>query len=99
MAKVGLENSIVHVGDHTKHERAWFVVHTDRGAVLLGLWYRRPAPKDVDSIEDIYDEVRAFSENSIPTIIMGDMNVHEQTGSDFLTAHPWKAVHCKPSRT
>ena len=38
-AKAGFENSIVHVGDSKVHERSWFVVHTDRGAVLLALWY------------------------------------------------------------
>ena len=32
----------------------------------------------MDSIEDLYEELSLFSSNSIHTILMGDMNVHEQ---------------------
>ena len=76
-ARQGFENSIVHVGDSDVHERSWFVVHSDRGAVLLGLWYRRPAANEIVSITSLYDELDKFGDGTIQTIILGDMNVHE----------------------
>ncbi len=82
-AKLGFENSIVHIGDSKVHERSWFVVHTDRGAVLLALWHRRPTRGEVQSIEDLYDELGEFGENTIYTIVMGDMNVHEASWLRF----------------
>ncbi len=82
-AKQGFENSIVHVGDSKVHERSWFVVHTDRGAVLLALWYRRPMKGETQSIEDLYDELTEHENNTIYTIIIGDMNVHEDSWLRF----------------
>ena len=76
-AKIGFENSVVHVGDSKTHERSWFIVHTDRGAISLALWYRRPAKGETQSIEDLYEELGEFGGQSIYTIVMGDMNVHE----------------------
>ncbi len=78
-AKWGFEGSIVHVGDSDVHERSWFVLHTDRGAILLGLWYRRPAANEIESIESLYDELDKHGTGTIYTIIMGDMNVHEES--------------------
>ena len=71
---------VSHVGVRVaspEHERSWFIVHTDRGAVLLGLWYRRPARGEVASIASLYAELRAYGSRTIYTIIMGGMNVHE----------------------
>ena len=34
-AKQGSEHAIVHVGDSEEHERSWFVIHSNRGAILL----------------------------------------------------------------
>ena len=31
------------VGDSAAAERSWHVVHSNRGPLLLGLWYRPPA--------------------------------------------------------
>ncbi len=76
-ARVGFEKSIVHVGDSDVHERSFFIVHSDRGAILLALWYRRPAHNEVESIHALHDEIDKFGEGTIRTIIMGDMNVHE----------------------
>ena len=94
-ARLGFENSIVHVGDSKTHERSWFVVHTDRGAVLLALWYRRPAKGEVESIEDLYDELSEFAGNTIHTIVMGDMNVHEASWLRFSdgTSEEGRALH------
>ena len=75
--KQGSEHAIVHVADSEEHERSWYVIHSDRGAILLGLWYRRPAPGETASIASLYDEFERFGEGTIQTIIMGDLNVHE----------------------
>ncbi len=94
-AKAGFENSIVHVGDSKVHERSWFVVHTDRGAVLLALWYRRPAKGEVQSMEDLYDELDEFGGHTIFTIVMGDMNAHEASWLRFSdgTSEEGRALH------
>ena len=76
-ARQGFEGSVVHVGDSAVHERSWFVIHTDRGPVCLSLWYRRPAKGETKSIEDLYEELAHHGEQTIYTILMGDMNVHE----------------------
>ena len=76
-ARAGFEKSIVHVGDSEIHERAWHIVHSDRGPILLGLQYRRPDPGEVESIESLYDEVSKFDGDTIFTLLMGDFNVHE----------------------
>ena len=76
-AKRGFENSIVHIGDSVAHERSWFIIHSDRGGIVLGLWYRRPARDETESITSLYEEFASFSEGTFRTIIMGDMNVHE----------------------
>ena len=76
-AKIGFENNIVHIGDSAAHERSWFIIHSDQGGILLGMWYRRPARDETESITSLYEEFDSFSEGTIRTIIMGDMNVHE----------------------
>ncbi len=78
-ARQGFENSVVHIGNSAVHERSWFIVHTDRGPVCLALWYRRPAKGETKSIEDLYEELATHGAQAIYTIIMGDMNVHEES--------------------
>ena len=76
-AKRGFENTIVHIGDSAARKRSLFIIHSDRGGILLGLWYRRPARDETESITSLYEEFDSFNEGTIRTIIMGDMNVHE----------------------
>ncbi len=78
-AKTGFENSIVHVGDSSTAERSWHVIHSNRGPLLVGLWYRRPDPGEVESIVSLEQELEDFSQDVLGTILMGDMNVHEQS--------------------
>ena len=75
--KEGYEKNIVHVGDSDVHERAWYVVHSERGPVLIGLQYRRPDKGEVESIESLYEEMAQFDGQAIFTVLMGDFNVHE----------------------
>ena len=35
-AKSCFENTIVHIGGSAAHERSWFIIHSDRGGILLG---------------------------------------------------------------
>ena len=76
-AKEGFEKNIVHVGDSDVHERAWYIVHSERGPILFGLQYRRPNRGEVVSIESLYDEISKFDGEAIFTVLMGDFNVHE----------------------
>ena len=76
-ARKGFENNIVHVGDSKEFERSWFIVHSDRGPLLLGLWYRRPARGEIDSVTALADELNEYGNLAIHTIVMGDFNVHE----------------------
>ena len=77
-AKVGFEQCIVHVGDSDVAERSWHILHTDRGPVAVALWYRRPSPGEVVSIHTLEPELRKFGSDTVGTLILGDMNVHEQ---------------------
>ncbi len=76
-ARKGFEKGIVHVGDSNVHERAWYIVHSERGPILLGLQYRRPDRGEVESIESLYEEIGKFDGEAIFTVLMGDFNVHE----------------------
>ena len=76
-AKVGFEQCIVHVGDSDVAERSWHILHTDRGPVAVALWYRRPSPGEVASIHTLEPELRKFGSDTVGTLILGDMNVHE----------------------
>lgn len=82
-AKAGFENTIVHIGDSKIAERSWHVIHSNRGPLLVGLWYRRPEQGEVLSIESLEPELAEFGDNVLGTIIIGDMNVHEQSWLSF----------------
>ena len=94
-AKKGFEKTIVHVGDSEEHERAWYIVHSDRGPILVGVQYRRPNKGEVASIESLYDEIGRFSEQAIYTILMGDFNAHEERWLRFSdgTTKEGQALH------
>ena len=72
----GFELSIVHVGNSDKDERSWHVIHADCGPILLGVWYRRPQQREVESIHRLDEELQRYTAECVSTIIVGDMNVH-----------------------
>ena len=78
-AKAGYEQCIVHVGDSCVAERAWHVLHTDRGPISIVLWYRPPRPGELDSIHSLEAEFSKFAPESIGTFMIGDLNVHEES--------------------
>ena len=94
-AKEGFEKNIVHVGDSEVHERAWYIIHSDRGPVLFGLQYRRPNKGEIESIESLYDEIAKYDDQAIYTILMGDFNVHEASWLRFSdgTTKEGQALH------
>ena len=76
-AREDVASHIVHVGDSEKFERSWFILHADLGPILLGLWYRPPAYREIASVLALGDEYRSISHMSFATIIVGDLNVHQ----------------------
>ena len=67
-------------------------MQTDRGPLCPSLWYRRHAQRDTLSIDDLYDGHHELGTQNTYNIIMGDMNVHEDSGLKYLrTAQAEKA--------
>ena len=60
-------------------ERTWHRVHTTQGPLLLGVWYRPPAPGEVASIERLEQEWLKHSDAVLGTLLVGDLNVHHTT--------------------
>ena len=60
------------------HERSWHIIHSDIGPILCGVWYRPPCSGEIDSIRGCEEEFRKLSEDTIATILVGDMNVHHR---------------------
>jgi hypothetical protein len=59
-------------------ERMWLLLHTSIGGILLGIWYRRPDRGEVLSISTLWEEYGRLKKESIGTIIVGDLNVHNR---------------------
>ena len=68
--------NVVHIGDSPVDERSWHIIHCDCGPVLLCLWYRPPNRNEVKSIQRFEHELDTYSRDTVATITMGDMNVH-----------------------
>ena len=111
-AKFGFEHAIVHVGTSEVAERTWHVIHSNRGPLLFGAWYRPPNHGEVASIESLDDEVAKFGRNTLGTLLVGDMNVHEERWlrfsdgtsvegrvlRDVACSHGWEERVRKPTR-
>ena len=76
-AKAGFEHAIVHVGDSDVAERSWHIIHSNRGPILFGAWYKPPMQGETASIDSLDAEVSKFGSEVLGTILVGDMNVHE----------------------
>ena len=77
-AKIGYKQCM-HVGDRDVIERSWHILHKDRGPMAVALWYRRPDPGEVTSIKSLELEFQRFAADTVGTILLGDVNVHEPT--------------------
>ena len=67
---------IVELEHSPTYERTWFLIFSDHGPLLFANWYRPPAPNEVDSINSFKLELTKLSENTIGSILVGDLNVH-----------------------
>ena len=76
-ARQGFENCIVHVRDSLVAERSWHILHTDRGPVGFGLWYRLPRPGEVQIIQALDCELRLLCGDCVGHILLNDFNIHE----------------------
>ena len=94
-ARTRQEFNIVHVGDSDNAERSWHILHTNNGAVLLGVWYRPPAPGQIQSIESLETEMEKYCEGTVGSVLVGDMNVHERAWLKFSsgTTPEGRALH------
>ena len=111
-SKVGFEHAIVHVGDSSVAERSWHIIHSNRGPILFGAWYRPPTHGEIASIESLDEEIANFGGETLGTILLGDMNVHEEgwlrfsDGTsiegrllrDVACSHGWEERVRKPTR-
>ena len=53
-------------------------MHTESGPLLICCWYRRPCHGETRSIDTLGEEWISLAEQSVGTIITGDMNVHHK---------------------
>ena len=81
--KSGYENYIVHTASSTMAERTWHILHSDRGPLCVGIWYRPPRHSEVATIYSLESELATHGEGTLGTIILGDMNVHEASWLRF----------------
>ena len=65
---------VTHLENSLNAERAWHIVHTDVGGVLLGLWYRPPASPH-SHIESVDEELERLGDGMVGTLLVGDLNV------------------------
>ncbi len=81
--KSGYENYIVHTASSTMAERTWHILHSDRGPLCVGIWYRPPRHSEVATIYSLESELATHGEGTLGTIVLGDMNVHEASWLRF----------------
>ena len=81
--KRGFEDYIVHSASSTAAERTWHILHSDRGPLSVCVWYRPPNQGEVATIDSLDDELRTQGHGTLGSIILGDMNVHEETWLRF----------------
>ena len=57
-------------------ERMWLRVHTQIGAILVCVWYRRPNRGEVLSVTSLREEYNLLKGDAIGTMVIGDLNAH-----------------------
>ena len=72
--------------------------HIDRGAYLLGAWYRPPG-REVDSIVDLKAEILELCRFALGVILVGDVTVHQRSWLKFSTgiSAEGRTLHDVPS--
>ena len=72
-----MANCATLIEESSAAERSWVILHTDRGPHLIANWYRPPG-HETDTIESLRREAEKHMPLAVGTIIVGDMNVHNQ---------------------
>jgi len=75
-AKDSFASDVVLLEKSSVTERMWLIVHSQLGAILLCVWYRRPNPGEVESITSLRQEYLKNRPGTIGTILVGDLNIH-----------------------
>ena len=68
----------VHDSNSKIAERSWHLIHLDVGSIALCNWYRPPASA-LFHIDSLREELNYMQTQSIGTLIMGDLNIHQQS--------------------
>ena len=71
--------SVSHLGDSDTHERSWHTLHSDYGPLLICIWYRPPCYGEIESLHAFVSEWRSYSHNSVGTLVVGDLNIHQKS--------------------
>ena len=77
-ARADVHSNIVSISSSNEIEAIWHTIHCDIGPILLGVWYRRPDPGEVCSVQSFDHELELHSAGHIATVIVGDMNCHHE---------------------
>ena len=78
-AAAGISSRVTCVHESTNSERIWVVIHSDKGEILVGSWYRTPGAMDHDkSIATLKEEQENLSKNVTGCLLVGDLNVHHK---------------------
>ena len=67
---------VTHLADSEHDERAWLLIHSDLGPILVCCWYRPPCAGEVESIRNFAREWEDFSDRAIGLFCIGDLNLH-----------------------
>ena len=82
-ARIGWEDTIVHVHNADDYEGLWLIAHTDRGPILIGLLYRPPARGDLHVINAFERDLALLRVNCVGTLVVSDFNAHEENWLRF----------------
>ena len=81
-ARADVHANVVLINESDSIEAVWHTLHCDVGPVLLGVWYRRPNPGEIASIEAFDRELEGHT-GHVATVVVGDMNVHHEDWLKF----------------
>lgn len=75
-ALTSVAKRVTHLESSESSERVWVAVHTEQGPFAVAVWYRPPSRVEVESVNTLVTEVQQWREQTLGTVVLGDMNVH-----------------------
>ena len=85
-----LAHEVTHLGDSTVAERSWVIVHSDHRHHVIGCWYRRPAPGEIDLIRSLKEELQTHAAKAVESVLLGDLNVYHRRWLKFFNTNSWE---------